>query len=61
MLTCLAIYVTVPLVLPIKVAPLVVRVEELTSSLSEDAEVTRLTQELELGVGEALGLSLLEV
>jgi hypothetical protein len=44
-----------------EVAPLVVGVEELTRSLSEDAKVVRLTQELKLGVGEALGLSLLEV
>jgi hypothetical protein len=44
-----------------EVAPLVVRVEELTSSLEEDAEVICLTQELGLGVGEALGLSLSEV
>jgi hypothetical protein len=44
-----------------EVAPLVVRVEELTRSLLEDAEVVHLMQELELGVGEALGLSLSEV
>jgi hypothetical protein len=51
----------VPLVLPVDVAHLVVRVEDLTISLSEDAEVVHLTQELELGASNALGISLSEV
>jgi hypothetical protein len=38
----------------------VVRVEDLTV-LSEDAEVVCLTQELELGIGDALRISLSEV
>jgi hypothetical protein len=50
-LTGLAVYITVPSGLPLEVAPLVVRVEELTRSSSEDAEVVCLMQELELGVG----------
>jgi hypothetical protein len=60
-LTYLAVYVTVLSVLPLEVVPSIVRVEDLTGSLSEDVEVVCLTQELELGVGETLGLSLLEV
>jgi hypothetical protein len=50
MLTCLAVYVTVPSVLLMEVVPLVVRVEELTRSSLEDAEVVCLMQELELGL-----------
>jgi hypothetical protein len=39
----------------------IVHVEELTVSSSEDTEVVCLTQELEIGVGDALGISLSEV
>jgi hypothetical protein len=51
----------VPSVLPLEVVHPIVHVEELTMSSSEEAEVVHLTQELELGVGKALGLSLSEV
>jgi hypothetical protein len=61
MLTCSAIYVTVPLVLPMEVVHLIIHVEDLTVSSSEEAEVVHSIQELELGVGNALGLSLSEV
>jgi hypothetical protein len=59
-LTFLAVYVTVLSVLLMEVAPLVVRVEELTSSSSEDVELVCLTQQLEIGVGEVLELSLVQ-
>jgi hypothetical protein len=39
----------------------IVSVEDLTSSSSEEAEVVHLTQELELWVGAALGISLSKV
>jgi hypothetical protein len=39
----------------------IIYMEDLTISLSEDAEVACLTQELELGVSDALGISLSEV
>jgi hypothetical protein len=45
----------------LEVAPSVICVEELTRSSSEELEVICLTQELELGVSEALGVSLSEV
>jgi hypothetical protein len=44
-----------------EVAHPVVHVGDLTVSSEEEAEVVHLMQELELGVGDALGLSLLEV
>jgi hypothetical protein len=61
MLTCIAIFVTAPSVLPLEVAHLVVCVEELTRSLSVESEVVHLMEELELGVSKALGVSLSEV
>jgi hypothetical protein len=51
----------VPSVLPVEVVPPVVAVTELTRSLSEDEEVGLLMGKLELGVSEALGISLSEV
>jgi hypothetical protein len=45
----------------LEVAHPVICVEDLTGSLSEDAEVTLLTQDLELGVSKVLGVSLSEV
>jgi hypothetical protein len=43
------------------VAPLVVGVEELTWSSLDDVEIVCLAQELELSVGDVLGISLSEV
>jgi hypothetical protein len=61
-LTYSAIYVTVLSVLPVEVAPLTVGVEELTWTLSDNAEeVDHLAMEMELGLGDALGMSLSEV
>jgi hypothetical protein len=60
-LTCLAVYITALLVLPMKVAHPVIYVEGLTMSSLEENEVMHLMQELELGVGEALRISLSEV
>jgi hypothetical protein len=52
-LTYLAIYVTALLVLPVEVAPLTVRVEELSHTSSGDVEeVECLTREMELGLGD---------
>jgi hypothetical protein len=61
-LTYLAIYVTAPLVLPVEVAPLtIVPMESLARSSLLDLEVDRLAHDLEMGVGDALGMSLSEV
>jgi hypothetical protein len=46
---------------PWKLYPPTVAVSELTRLSSEDAEVGQLMEELELGVSEALRMSLLEV
>jgi hypothetical protein len=47
-------------VLPLEAAPAIVRVEELTRSSSEEG-VDHLMGDLELGVSDALGMSLSEV
>jgi hypothetical protein len=61
MLTCSAVYITAPSVLPSVVVHPVIHVEDLTVLLSEELEVVRLMEELELGVSEAFRVSLPEV
>jgi hypothetical protein len=61
LLTYIAVYATAPSVLPVEVVPPVIAVEELTRSSSEDEGVGLLMEDLELGVSEALGISLSEV
>jgi hypothetical protein len=48
-------------VLPSEVVPPVIAAADLTRLLSEEEEVNNLMEELELGVSEALGISLSEV
>jgi hypothetical protein len=51
----------VPSVLLLEVAPPIVGVEELTRLSEDDEDIVHLTWGLELGIGKALDLSLLEV
>jgi hypothetical protein len=60
LLTYLAPYVTTPLVLPSEVVPPLVAIEDLTRT-SSDEQLGEQIEKLELGVSEALGISLSEV
>jgi hypothetical protein len=61
LLTYLAAYVTAPSAFPVEVVLSFVAVVELPRLSSGDEEVGHLMKDLELGVSEVLGISLLDV